>query len=85
MPKDFRKPPTPPLTQHILLVWAWVLAPVAVAQPDFFSSVNVEPTIAAADDARAWSAVGWVTQKFGYGLRDPGQPFARSQSGWAKA
>lgn len=68
--------PIPLLVSIIVFV---TTSPSVVAQNDFFNTIPLDIDPATSSD-KGYSLYGWVTEKIGYGLEDPGAPFSRQGS-----
>lgn len=52
---------------------------LVLAQDDFFGAIEVDLASQSQTDG-AWTIIGWLDQKIGYGVADPGPLFNRSDS-----
>ena len=67
-----------------LLLGTMALPVAAAAQNDFFGNINVDTASAMGVAPRAWSVLGWVTEKIAYGYERPSPPFSRTDNGVSK-
>ncbi|PCJ25734.1 MAG: hypothetical protein COA96_06825 [SAR86 cluster bacterium] len=67
------------LSTRLLVNACLLVSPLAIAQDDFFSTVNVDTSNNSSRSSENYSVIGWITQSIAQGLEEPGPLFTRQE------